>query len=139
MTGLILAALLGIGHQPGVVDRIEGDWALVEWPDRSVRDLPVALFEAAPREGQAVRLWLLPHPLGPWRRLGDDLRLGSGAPPVDFTIPAPPGARSDRRYLVVLTVVPPPDPGVAADREQGDLVVAGGSSTKPSPSRRNTP
>ncbi len=127
MTGLLLAALLGVSTQPGVVDRIEGDWALVEWPDRSVRDLPVALFEHPPREGQPVRLWLLPHPRGPWLRTGDELRLGRGVPPLDFTIPAPSGARTDRRYLVVLTVVPPPEFGVAADHPVDVQVVAGGS------------
>ena len=66
VTGLVLAALLGVSMLPGVVDRVEGDWAVVEWPDRSVRDLPMALFEQPPREGQAVRLWLLAHPRVPW-------------------------------------------------------------------------
>lgn len=127
MTGLLLAALLGVSTQPGVVDRIEGDWAVVEWPDRTLRDLPVALFDVPPAEGQTIRLWLLAHPRGPWQRRGDDLCLGSCAAPMDFTIPAPPGASPDRRYLAVLTLVPPPDPGVAADHRQGSRVVAGGS------------
>ena len=136
MTGLLLAALLGVGAQPGVVDRIEGDWAVVEWPDRSVRDLPVALFEQPPCEGQSVRAWLLTNPRGPWQVLGQDLCMGTCQAPLDFSIPAPPGARPDRRYLVVLTVVPPPDPGVAADHPRTDRVVAGGSPTQPSPDRR---
>lgn len=135
MTGLLLAALLGVSAMPGVVDRIEGDWAVVEWPDRSVRDLPVALFEQPPREGQAVRMWLLSHPRGPWQMVDDELRLGRGTPPLDFTLPAPEGARSDRRYLVLLTVVPPPVHGVAADRQQEERVVAGGPPTPPPSSR----
>jgi hypothetical protein len=134
MTGLLLAALLGVSFQPGIIDRVEGDWAVVEWPDGSIGDVPVALFERPPRETQAVRLWLLAHPRGPWRRVGDVLRLGSGEPPFDFTIPAPTGAQSDRRYLVVLTV-PPPDPGVAAD-VQRERVVAGGSQPPTPPTRR---
>jgi hypothetical protein len=136
VTGLVLAALLGVAAQPGVVDRIEGEWALVEWPDRSVREMPVALFQQPPREGQAVRLWLLAHPRGPWQLVGGDLCLGACVSPLDFTIPAPHGARSDRRYLVVLTVVPPPEPGVAADHERGERVVAGGTPTQPSLRRR---
>ncbi len=129
MTGLLLAALLGVSAQPGVIDRIEGDWAVVEWPDRSVRDLPLALFETTPRESQSVRAWLLVHPRGTWRVVGDDLCMGSCLAPLDFSIPAPSGARSDRRYLVVLTVVPPPEHGVAADHARGARVAAGGSPT----------
>jgi hypothetical protein len=124
--GLLLAALLGVHQQAGVVDRIEGDWAVVEWPDRTLRDTPTALFEQAPSEGCSVRLWLLAHPRGPWRLHGDELRLGAGEPPLDFTLPAPPGAPSDRRFVVVLTVVPPPENGVAADLVEDGQVVAGG-------------
>jgi hypothetical protein len=124
VTGLLLTALLGVSSQPGIVDRIEGSWAVVEWPDGSFGDVPVALFERPPLESQAVRMWLLQHPRGPWRPVDGQLRLGSGAPPMDFTIPAPRGAHPDRRYLVVLTV-PPPEPGVAAD-VQRDRVASGG-------------
>jgi hypothetical protein len=134
--GLILAALLGVSTQPGVVDRIEGDWAVVEWPDRSVRDLPVSVFEQAPHEGCSVRVLLLTHPRGPWRLDGEDLCLGACLPPLDFTIPAPIGAAPDRRYLAVFTVVPPPEPGVAADPSGGGRVVAGGSTQPPTSHRR---
>ncbi len=137
MKPLLLTTLFGVAAVPGVVDRIEGSWAVVEWHDRTVRDLPVALFEQPVREGAAVRAWLLPHPRGPWNLADGQLRLGSGLPPLDFTLPAPPGARSDRRYLVVLTVVPPPEHGVAADHPEGDRVVAGGQ-CKPSSSKRNS-
>lgn len=115
MTALLLAALFGLGPTPGIVDRIEGDWAVVEWSAGDCRDVPAALFEQPPAEGRAVRLWALPHPRGAWR-LGDDgLDLGSGKPPFDFTIPAPLGARADRRYHVVLTVLPPAPPAALAE------------------------
>ncbi len=133
MSGLLLAALLGVATQQGVVDRVEGDWAVVEWPDGTIGDLPVALFEQPPSECAGVRLWLLAHPRGPWQRRGDALWLGAGTPPLDFAIPAPMGARTDRRYLAVLTVVPPPDPGVAADHLGRRQVAAGG----PSPTHSN--
>ncbi len=136
MPGLLLAYLLGIASQPGVVDRIEGDWAVVEWPDGSLRDVPVTLFEQPPSECAQVRLWLLAHPRGPWRRSGDELRLGLGEPPLDFTLPAPSGARTDRRYLAVLTVVPPPEHGVAADHAGDGRVVAGGPTNPTPPPRR---
>jgi hypothetical protein len=114
MTPLILAALFGLGPVPGVVDRVEGDWAVVEWSAGDCRDLPAALFEQAPAEGRGVRLWALPHPRGAWRLGPDGLQLGTGAPPLDFSIPAPSGAHAGRRYLVILTLLPPaPAPALA--------------------------
>lgn len=38
-----------------VVDRVEGSWIIVEWPDGDRSDLPVALFPLL-QEGDRVRV-----------------------------------------------------------------------------------
>jgi len=117
---LLLAALLGAGPVPGTVDRIEGDWAVVEWPAVGFLDVPTALFSRPPREGAPVRLWALAHPRGTWRLDGDALRPEAAASAADLQLPAPAGLRADRRYLVVLAAIGPlAPPALAAGPGRG--------------------
>ncbi len=136
MRALLLVLGLAALEVPGVVDRVEGSWALVEWPDRSCRDLPLALFEGSPQEGQIVVLRAWSHPQGPWRLDAGGLRLGLGTPPLDFKLPAPPGARIGQRFLVTL------DASIPADSARQDRVhVRRGRDDHPSPNltRRRRP
>lgn len=65
-------------HWPGpiVVDRVEGDWVVVEIGPSRTLDLPLAWFPAPPREGERLRL--PSPPLSP--------------SVADAAAPAPPGA-----------------------------------------------
>lgn len=71
MTRLLI--LLGLCPVHGIVDRVEGEWAVVEWSDRSFSDLPVALFSDPPREGAHLRACTPRHPRGAWQPRGDRL------------------------------------------------------------------
>lgn len=53
-----LSLVLGLQLR-GVVDRVEGDFAVVEWRDGSFADLPLALVPGA-AEGLEIRLHLRP-------------------------------------------------------------------------------
>lgn len=59
---------------PMVVDRVEGDWVVVEIGPSRTLDLPLAWFSLPPSEGERLR----PPPLSP--------------SVADATAPAPPGA-----------------------------------------------
>ena len=48
----------------GTVDRIEGDWVVVEWSGGHFTDLPAAAFQRIPREGEPVSLRLQPSTTG---------------------------------------------------------------------------
>lgn len=49
------AALVVLGLRlHGVVDRVEGAWAVVEWEGRSITDVPTAVLPAGVREGDDV-------------------------------------------------------------------------------------
>lgn len=48
----VLAAGLAL-----TVDRIEGSWAVVEWADGSLSDLPLGLLPAGTHEGQRLVLY----------------------------------------------------------------------------------
>ncbi len=61
---------------PIIVDRVEGDWVVVEIGPSRTLDLPLAWFSAPPREGERLRA----APLSP--------------SVADATAPAPPGAHS---------------------------------------------
>lgn len=50
-----MPALLVFGLRVhGVVDRVEGDWAVVEWEGRSIGDLPLSALPSGVREGDGV-------------------------------------------------------------------------------------
>jgi hypothetical protein len=56
MAGLLLA---------GVIDRIEGTWAVVEWaPSGEVRDVAAASLPQGIQEGDRILLHVRPHPAG---------------------------------------------------------------------------
>jgi len=134
MRPALFAALLALPPLPGVVDRVEGSWAVVEWPERRLSDLPLALFDEPVAEGNAVRLWALPHPRGTWR-LGPSQTLeASSDDPASpaLSIPAPSGARADRRYLVLLAVEPASD-------DAGRRALARGAGGIPQPRKRMRP
>ena len=59
LTPLLLALRLA-----GTVDRVEGDWVVVEWHSGHITDLPTSAFERAPREGEAMSLRLQPRVRG---------------------------------------------------------------------------
>ncbi len=44
-----------------IVDRIEGDWVVLEWLDEFVQ-VPLATFSSRPEEGAAFKLSLQPDP-----------------------------------------------------------------------------
>jgi hypothetical protein len=48
---LILALRLS-----GTVDRVEGAWVVVEWPDGHFTDLPATAFSRLPQEGERLSL-----------------------------------------------------------------------------------
>ncbi|NOY26831.1 MAG: DUF3006 domain-containing protein [Oligoflexia bacterium] len=83
---LHLAGLLGAGTLAVAlhltIDRIEGDWAVVEWPDGTFSDLPLALFPTGTREGQSLVLRV--RPLAQPGVPKADLSLG---PAVDLSRP----------------------------------------------------
>ena len=85
----------------GVVDRIEGRYAVVEW-GAQVFDVPVELFDEPVAEGRPVVLRTRPHRHGAWQSSHGQLRLLAGSPSSDLVLPAPSGAPVGRRYVVSL-------------------------------------
>jgi len=93
---------LGVHALHGVVDRLEGGYAVVEWQDQRFSDVPLEQFAQPVGEGQSVRLRLRAHRRGAWLAEGAQLRLPAGDPRRDPVLPAPRGLRNGQRYLVLL-------------------------------------
>jgi hypothetical protein len=60
----MLSPLLLVLRLAGTVDRVEGDWVVVEWHSGNVTDLPTSTFERTPREGESMSLRLQPRVRG---------------------------------------------------------------------------
>lgn len=58
-----LALLFGL-RLSGVVDRIEGDFAVVEWAEGDLSDVPLSLLPERIEEGDTLVLRLRPRPDG---------------------------------------------------------------------------
>jgi len=79
---LLLSARLGAARFDAVIDRIEGEVAVLELPHAELCDVPVALLPSPAREGDRLRVRLGPR--------GTRVRLRR---PLS---PAPPGAPTPR-------------------------------------------
>ena len=60
----MLTTLLLFLQLSGTVDRIEGNWAIVEWTDGSFTDVPLTIFPRLPREGDSFSIRLKPSHSG---------------------------------------------------------------------------
>ena len=56
---LLLTAIFGVNIY-GTVDRIEGDFACIEWSDGSFSDMPTSIINFQPKEGESIRVRVLP-------------------------------------------------------------------------------
>lgn len=67
----------------GVVDRVEGDLAVVEWRVDAFADLPLALLPPEVGEGDRLTVTLTATDHGPWLALDEHrlARLGGGSVP----------------------------------------------------------
>jgi hypothetical protein len=82
----------------GVVDRVEGDFLVVEWRDRSLSDLPRSFVEGEVLEGQSICIDAWVDGDGAWTAVGEVLQGPDGARPS--LLPAPPLVEAGRRYAV---------------------------------------
>ncbi len=82
----LLMFLLGM-HIQGVVDRVEGRFAVVEWDESHLSDLPLSVIPYQVREGQLISLWLKPCGAGAWLAQEDRFLLLSE--PGQVYVPAP--------------------------------------------------
>ena len=98
MSPLLAILLIQTIPVSGVVDRVEGDWAVVEWCGQALEDLPLKLLPRDLREGEPLRASLDPDPRGSWRREEDQAVLGSG--PEAVQIPIPRGRSRATRFTV---------------------------------------
>jgi len=81
---MIRASLVGISLM-GVVDRVEGDLAIVEWSTGEWSDIPQALWAAPPLEGDHMTLKLRARVLaGTPARTGQDSRLQTAHGTLDL-------------------------------------------------------
>ena len=80
-TLLILGARLGAASFDAVIDRIEGEVAVIELPNAALCDLPVAWLPPPAREGDRLRVRLGPR--------GTRVRLRRTFPPARLRAPHP--------------------------------------------------
>ena len=125
MKGALTGLLLGVHGLYGVVDRLEGGYAVVEWQDQTFSDVPLEQFARPVNEGQSVRMRLRAHRHGAWLAEGALLRLPAGDPRRDPVLPAPWGLTDGQRYLVLLEPMggsPATDLARARDGRRAGLV-----------------
>lgn len=77
-------------HLHGVVDRVEGDVAVVEWRADAFADLPLALMPAETTEGCHLTVTVGPAPDGPLLALDAHHLRAAGGPHGAVTIALPP-------------------------------------------------
>lgn len=123
---MIRASLLGLSLL-GMVDRVEGDFAIVEWSTGEWSDVPRALWPAPLHEGEALTLQL--RLLG-WRGVRGRLSMESELETPYGNLALPPSAlQPDRWYRLTIRTekcrTPAPSP-------RGRATVA---SSAPRPSR----
>ena len=67
----------------GIIDRIEGSYAVVEWQDRSISDLPTAMLPPGCGEGASIQMVLVyKESIG----LGGRFYLEAHKPSIDVVI-----------------------------------------------------
>ncbi|MCB9779974.1 MAG: DUF3006 domain-containing protein [Alphaproteobacteria bacterium] len=86
MTPLQTAGLALVASTPGIVDRVEGDVAVIEWSADHWSELPVEALPPGAGEGDALLLFAF-RPPGP-----DALPPTAPSGPIDLSLPSPGGA-----------------------------------------------
>jgi hypothetical protein len=100
-----LVLLLAFGPQPslrGVIDRVEGDYAVVAWDDLALSDVPLGMVQGQVREGRSICLRALLDEQGPYVARGEALiPLPAWMPELDV-LPAPSDLLEGARYAMDL-------------------------------------
>lgn len=69
-----------------IVDRIEGDYAIVEWNNLSLSALHLSVLPREIQEGSRIRLTFHPSPLGDWYAVHTDPSILQGTYPLVIPI-----------------------------------------------------
>ena len=69
-----------------IVDRIEGDYTIVEWENMALSSVHSSLLPRETKEGSRLKLTLLPSPLGDWYAVHNDPSILQGNHPLIIPI-----------------------------------------------------
>ena len=70
-----------------IVDRIEGDYAILEWENLALSSLHVSMIPFSPTEGMQLRLEIFPTPFGNTYAIGEDPGVLHGEHPIVIPFP----------------------------------------------------
>ncbi len=111
--------LLGL-RITGVIDRVEGDQAVIEWREDALTDLPLAILPPELREGDRLifRFGLQERGAVLALESGEALLMGPGRP-ITVHLPLEARLRAGHRYRLRVRHTPSrPHPGVASRPRQ---------------------
>lgn len=70
-----------------IIDRIEGDYAILEWDNLALSSLHISMIPFEPKEGMRLLLKLYPTPLGNTYAIGEDPSILHGKYPLVIPFP----------------------------------------------------
>lgn len=71
MINLLFFLLFDMQRLEGVIDRVEGDYAVVVWDDLSLSDIPLEMVRPSAREGESLCIEVRGSLDGPWEATGE--------------------------------------------------------------------
>ena len=73
-----------------IIDRIEGDFAIIEWENQALSAIPLVLIPCSAQEGDRLHLFVYPTPTGSMPKHPNQLIIatpkGPIAIPIDMTL-----------------------------------------------------
>ena len=74
-------------HMYVIVDRIEGEYAILEWENLALSSLHLSMLSFEPKEGMQLLIKVYPSPLGNTYAIGDDPGVLYGLHPLVIPMP----------------------------------------------------